>query len=156
MFSGRPVILVVDDEEKIRKLIGEQLEDGGYKVILATSGDDAFEILQGTRHIDLIVTDVRMPDLMNGFDLIERALASRPDLRTIVMSGYTGESIQRAGLADRFLQKPFTLSYRADDAQCEGFDPRTSGPIQKSCLTRPPGQRAPNSMAIPEVSDGPT
>jgi len=109
MFRGRSVILVVDDEEKIRKLIGEQLEDGGYEVILATNGDDAFEILQGTPHIDLIVTDVRMPGVMNGFDLIERALASRPDLRTIVMSGYTGDSIQRIGLADRFLQKPFTF-----------------------------------------------
>lgn len=109
MLRGRSVILVVDDEEKIRKLIGEQLEDGGYEVILATSGDDAFQILQGTPHIDLIVTDVRMPGVMNGFDLIEQALASRPDLRTIVMSGYTGESIQRIGLADCFLQKPFTL-----------------------------------------------
>lgn len=109
MFRGRSVILIVDDEEKIRKLIGEHLQDEGYEVILAVSGDDAVEILQGTPNIDLIVTDVRMPGVMNGFDLLERALASRPDLRTIVMSGYTGESIQRTGLADRFLQKPFTL-----------------------------------------------
>ncbi len=109
MSRDRSVILVVDDEERIRKLIGEQLEDEGYEVMLAANGDDAFEILQGTSRIDLIVTDVRMPGAMNGFDLIERALASRPDLRTIIMSGYTGESTQRTGLADRFLQKPFTL-----------------------------------------------
>ncbi len=82
-------------------MIGEQLEDEGYEVMLAANGDDAFEILQGTSRIDLIVTDVRMPGAMNGFDLIERALASRPDLRTIIMSGYTGET-PTSGLADRF------------------------------------------------------
>jgi CheY-like chemotaxis protein len=110
MSRDRSIILVVDDEERIRKLIGEQLEGEGYEVILAATGDDAFEILQGTPCIDLIVTDVRMPGAMNGFDLIERALASRPDLRTIIMSGYTGERTKRTGIADRFLQKPFTLS----------------------------------------------
>jgi CheY-like chemotaxis protein len=108
MSRRRSVILVVDDEEKILTLIGEQLEGEGYDVILASSGDDAFDILKGTSRIDLIVTDVRMPGVMNGFDLIERATAGRPDLRTIVMSGYSGESA-RAGLADCFLRKPFTF-----------------------------------------------
>ncbi len=109
MVGGRSVILVVDDEERIRKLIGEQLEDSGYQVLLAACGDDAFMILQNAPHIDLIVTDVRMPGALNGFDLIERALANRPALRTIIMSGYVGENTFRAGIADHFLQKPFTL-----------------------------------------------
>jgi CheY-like chemotaxis protein len=109
MSRDRWVILVVDDEERIRTLIGDQLETVGYEVILAASGDDAFKILQGVTCIDLIVTDVRMPGAINGFDLVQKALADRPHLRTIIISGYTGENIQRAGLADRFLQKPFTL-----------------------------------------------
>ncbi|RYF24254.1 MAG: response regulator [Oxalobacteraceae bacterium] len=109
MSRDRWVILVVDDEERIRTLIGDQLETVGYEVILAASGDDAFKILQGVTCIDLIVTDVRMPGAINGFNLVQKALADRPHLRTIIISGYTGESIQRAGLADRFLQKPFTL-----------------------------------------------
>lgn len=108
MFRRRSVILVVDDEEKIRKLIGDQLAEEGYQVIFAVSGDDAFRILKSTVHVDLIVTDVRMPGVMNGFDLIEQALARRPDLRTIVMSGYTGEEARHPMLADRFIQKPFT------------------------------------------------
>jgi CheY-like chemotaxis protein len=109
MSRDRSVILVVDDEEKIRNLIGDQLEAVGYEVILAASGDDAFEILQETLRIDLIVTDVKMPGAINGFDLVQKALASRPHLRTIIISGYTGESTQRTGHADRFIQKPFTL-----------------------------------------------
>jgi CheY-like chemotaxis protein len=109
MSRDRSVILVVDDEEKIRNLIGDQLEAVGYEVILAASGDDAFEILQETLRIDLIVTDVKMPGAINGFDLVQKALASRPHLRTIIISGYTGESTQRTGQADRFIQKPFTL-----------------------------------------------
>jgi CheY-like chemotaxis protein len=109
MSRDRWVILVVDDEERIRTLIGDQLETVGYEVILAASGDDAFKILQGVTRIDLIVTDVRMRGALNGFDLVQKALADRPHLRTIITSGYTGESIQRTGLADRFLQKPFTL-----------------------------------------------
>ena len=109
MSRDRSLILVVDDEERIRKLISELLEGEGYEVIQAASGDDAFTILQDTPRISLIVTDVRMPGAMNGFDLIERALARRPDLRTIIMSGYTGERTRRRGLADRFLEKPFTL-----------------------------------------------
>ena len=109
MSRDRWVILVVDDEERIRTLIGDQLETVGYEVILAASGDDAFKMVQGVTRIDLIVTDVRMPGAINGFDLVRKALADRPHLRTIIISGYTGESIQRTGLADRFLQKPFTL-----------------------------------------------
>lgn len=109
MSRDRWVILVVDDEERIRTLIGDQLETVGYEVILAASGDDAFKILRGVTCIDLIVTDVRMPGAINGFNLVQKALADRPHLRTIIISGYTGENIQRAGLADRFLQKPFTL-----------------------------------------------
>jgi CheY-like chemotaxis protein len=63
----------------------------GYEVILATSGDDAFEILQGTPRLELIVTDVRMPDVMNGFDLIELALARHPTPPEDCHVGYTGE-----------------------------------------------------------------
>jgi CheY-like chemotaxis protein len=109
MFLKVPVILVVDDEERIRNVIGDLLMEGGYEVILAGSGDEAFEILAKVSHVDLIVTDVRMPGTINGFDLIERALACRPEMRTIVMSGYPGQDAHRVALADRFLQKPFTL-----------------------------------------------
>jgi len=109
MLGGRSVILVVDDEERIRNIIGEQLLEDGYEVLLATDGDKAWEALQGDIVIDLILTDVRMPGSINGIDLIEKALANRPSLRSIIMSGYTNEAAKRVKVADTFIQKPFSL-----------------------------------------------
>lgn len=107
----RPIVLVVDDEERIRSMIGELLTDGGYNVLLASSGDVAYDIVQATPIIDLIVTDVRMPGLLNGFDLLEQVHARRPGIRAIVMSGFTGEANTRFGLAQRYLRKPFTMTF---------------------------------------------
>lgn len=109
MIDRQFVILVVDDEEPIRILIGNELEERGFEVILASSGDHAVEVLGAARHVDLIVTDVRMPGARNGFDLIEEALVASPSLRTIVISGYSDEIEKRSGVADRFLLKPFTM-----------------------------------------------
>jgi len=102
-------VLVVDDEERIRQVICELLKDAGLEVIEAASGDEGWTLMQDNADIDLLLTDVRMPGTMNGFDLVAAALAHRPALRTIVMSGYAGESIGRPMQADLFLQKPFTL-----------------------------------------------
>ena len=104
------LILIVDDEERIRAMIGEHLEEKGFQTILASSGDDAIEHVRNFPLIDLIVTDVRMPGTLNGFDLVEQASASRPGIRTMIMSGYTDEAGNRAHVADRFLAKPFTMA----------------------------------------------
>jgi YesN/AraC family two-component response regulator len=79
-------------------------------VVQASSGDEAWRLMQDNADIDLLLTDVRMPGTMNGFDLVEAALAYRPTLQTIVMSGYTGKALNRTMRADLFLQKPFTLA----------------------------------------------
>lgn len=105
------VILVVDDEPMIRSLIRQELTESGYEVFEAGNGDEALGIVESTSNIDLILTDVRMPGRLNGFDLIERVLASYPRMRVIVMSGYTGQASTRFGLADRYLRKPFTMSF---------------------------------------------
>lgn len=109
MDSRRFVVLVVDDEDRIRSMIGEQLSDDGYDVILAPNGDAALEILQSDALIDLIITDVRMPGKLNGFDLVAEAGRLRPFLRTIIMSGYSLEAGRLMSGADRFLAKPFTM-----------------------------------------------
>ncbi|MDD1453113.1 response regulator [Sphingomonas sp. H160509] len=104
-------ILVVDDEERIRSIIGEHLDECGFKTVLACNGDDALLLVKRCPEIDLIITDVKMPGILNGFDFIESALASRPTLRTIIMSGFTDEAETRRHVAQRFLIKPFTMSY---------------------------------------------
>lgn len=117
MTGYRSTILVVDDEERIRTMIGEHLDDCGFKTVLACNGDNAFLLVQKTLEIDLIITDVRMPGILNGFDLIERTLATRPGLRTIVMSGFTDEAEARQHIANRFLVKPFTMTF-LENAVC--------------------------------------
>jgi DNA-binding NtrC family response regulator len=106
----RYVVLVVDDEERVRQVICERLEDAGLQVIEASSGDEAWTLVQTNVEIDLILTDVRMPGTMNGFDLVDAALASRPTLKTILMSGYGGEAFNRTIQAGLFLPKPFTMA----------------------------------------------
>lgn len=103
-------ILLVEDDNVIRMLVNEYLEEFGYRVVVVASGDDALPILVNNKEIDLIITDVRMPGKLNGFDLIEEASRLRPTLKTIVMSGQTGETNNRADVADRFIAKPFTVN----------------------------------------------
>lgn len=103
-------ILLVEDDNVIRMLVNEYLEEFGYRVVVVASGDDALPILVNNKEIDLLITDVRMPGKLNGFDLIEEASRLSPTLKTIVMSGHTGETNNRADVADRFIAKPFTVN----------------------------------------------
>ena len=108
---GAETILLVEDEDEIRNLLREMLEDRGYQVIHATSGDDALRIFQERKlRIDLLLTDVVMPR-MGGRELAEQLRMRQSDLKVLFMSGYTGaatdlESLHSPDLA--FLPKPFT------------------------------------------------
>ncbi len=108
---GAETILLVEDEEEIRNLLREMLEERGYQVIHATSGDDALRIYQERKPvIDLLLTDVVMPR-MGGRELAEQLRMRQNDLKVLFMSGYTGaatdlESLHSPDLA--FLPKPFT------------------------------------------------
>jgi signal transduction histidine kinase/ActR/RegA family two-component response regulator len=109
--SGSEHILVVEDEASVRQMVVASLEDVGYQVIETAAPAEALSIAgQHEIPIDLLVTDVVMPD-MNGVDLAERIQAARPDLRTLFISGYSQQDIKRRGAASVFkdlLTKPFT------------------------------------------------
>ncbi|GAA3693781.1 hypothetical protein GCM10022268_00820 [Sphingomonas cynarae] len=109
MTAPRCVVLVVDDEKTIIILLREALAQMGYDVITADSGDAALPIVASAVMIDVIVTDVVMPGKANGFDLIEQAKILRPGIHTIAMSGYVAKHGDKIGLADHFIQKPFTI-----------------------------------------------
>jgi PAS domain S-box-containing protein len=109
---GTGTVLVVEDEEFLRKGIAEFLGSLGYTVLMASSGEEALVLASEQEHIDLLLTDVVMPK-MSGRELSEILRARRPGLKVIHMSGYTDDALLLNG-SDRphvtFLQKPFGLA----------------------------------------------
>ncbi len=108
---GSETVLVVEDQEEVRKLTKRVLEARGYTVLAARNGAEALEIVgQHATQIHLMITDVVMPG-MNGRELARLACARRSDLKVLYVSGYTGEAVLQHRLLEpgvAFLQKPFT------------------------------------------------
>jgi len=101
-------ILIADDEPMMRNLVLKILESEGYQISLASSGDEALEMLKADK-FDLLLTDVKMPG-MNGFDLLRKVKENWPDMAVIIMTGYGDAfTIKEALLngADEYLSKPF-------------------------------------------------
>ena len=86
MVSEDQVILVVDDEEGLREGLSKLLEDEGYIVVCAESGEQALEVLQH-KHVDLILTDMRMPGI-SGIDLLKKVREKHGDIGVIILTGY--------------------------------------------------------------------
>jgi PAS domain S-box-containing protein len=108
--AGRETVLVVEDEEALRRVAERILVRDGYTVIVAGSGAEALTLAQDTKPIDVIATDVVMPGL-GGRDLVRRLLAMHPDAKVLFMSGYTDDAVLRHGIPEpgtAFLQKPFS------------------------------------------------
>lgn len=108
--SGRETVLLVDDDDIVRATIGEMLEDLGYTVVEAPSGEQALALLQHGK-IDLLFTDVVMPGALSGPKLAEEAKKLDPALRVLFTSGYTENAIVHHGQLDpgiELLSKPFT------------------------------------------------
>jgi two-component system cell cycle sensor histidine kinase/response regulator CckA len=107
---GSATILLVEDEESMRKLTRHLLEGPGYRVLEACDGAEAIELARQNNDIQLLLTDVVMPRL-SGPGLAERIKASNPQIEVIYMSGYTDELLVRHGALGQgitFLEKPFT------------------------------------------------
>jgi hypothetical protein len=109
--AGDETLLVVEDEESVRRLAVLALREHGYRVLEACNGAEALRITGShDGHIDLVVTDVVMP-VMGGRQLVEALKPLRSDLRILYVSGYTDDDVVRHGVqrADvAFLQKPYT------------------------------------------------
>lgn len=108
-------ILVVEDEERVRAYSVEALKELGYNVLSAPSGSQALKIIAENSAIDLLFTDIVMPE-MNGRELSERALTLRPALKVLFTTGYTRNAVVHNGVLDpgtAFLQKPFTVDQLA-------------------------------------------
>jgi CheY-like chemotaxis protein len=95
-------VLLVDDEAVVRELVERILDDAGYAVLVASGGAAALELLAGTARIDLLLTDVVMPE-MDGLELARRALALRPCLPVLFTSGFS----EPRPPAEQLIEKPF-------------------------------------------------
>jgi PAS domain S-box-containing protein len=107
---GNETILVVEDEEAVRKLVVRNLQSMGYRVIEAADAVQAAELLRGDEPIDLLFTDVVLPGGMTGRQLADEARALRPDMQVLFTSGYTQNSIVHQGKLDtgvHLLSKPY-------------------------------------------------
>jgi PAS domain S-box-containing protein len=104
-------ILLVEDDDGVRKVTRQMLERAGYFVLEARQGEEGLLAFQRKRGaIDLVLTDVVMPT-MTGRTLVDRLLKLRPGMRALYMSGYAADTIIRrggAGEGEPFLAKPFT------------------------------------------------
>jgi two-component system, cell cycle sensor histidine kinase and response regulator CckA len=108
---GGETLLVVDDEEMVRRLAARILLGEGFHVLEAGGGDEAIRVLQrSAQRVDLVVTDVAMPGL-GGRQLGETIFRCWPHVRVLFMSGFPAYRILHEGTLDPaspFLQKPFT------------------------------------------------
>ena len=105
------IILVVEDDEHVRNMTVAMLRDIGYVVVHASKPSEALEKIRTLPRIDLLFTDVVMPE-MNGRHLADKAIAMRPGLKVIFATGYTQNAIVHNGILDPgtdLLVKPFSL-----------------------------------------------
>jgi PAS domain S-box-containing protein len=110
--GGKETILLVEDEEPVRSLARAVLEQKGYHIIEAASGQSALELWQQHRNtIDLLLTDMVMPGGVSGQELAAQLRAEKPGLKIIYSSGYTDEMLgENSPLRDNpnFMEKPFS------------------------------------------------
>jgi len=114
--SGAGTILLVEDEDAVRIFAARALRNKGYTVLEAQSGEGALDVLRDTQALTLLITDMVMPG-MDGATLARLARVERPDLRVIMISGYS-EDTARGDILDQphihFLPKPFSLKRLAE------------------------------------------
>jgi len=108
---GSETVLVVEDDQTLREITVTLLKDGGYRVLEAKDSQDALRSIAASQvEIDLVLTDAVMPG-KSGPELVEQLRESHPKLRSLFMSGYTGDLVALRGVVMQqasFLEKPFT------------------------------------------------
>ena len=107
-------ILVVEDEERVRKLAARYLRDMGYDVLLAENGEKAIAVLQSESAIDLVFSDIAMPGKIDGDALCRWVQAQRPEIKVLLTTGLRSTEIRRRAAENELplpigLRKPYTM-----------------------------------------------
>jgi len=113
--GNNEIVLVVEDEDMVRMLVMEVLNDLGYRGLEAADGPSALRILQSSQRIDLLVTDIGLPE-MNGRQVADAARARRSNLKVLFMTGYAESAASNEFLETgmQIISKPFTMDKLAD------------------------------------------
>jgi PAS domain S-box-containing protein len=129
--GGNETILVVEDEAAVRELVCDILEGQGYQVLVAASGVKALQVwAEHQSKVDLVITDLVMPEGINGRELAEELWKERPNLKVIFSSGYSADVIG----------KEFTLKEGSIHLQ-KPYQPKALAKVVRDCLD-PNGGRA--------------
>jgi CheY-like chemotaxis protein len=118
--DAQDVVLVVEDEPVILMVLTDYLSGQGYRVLQAENGEQAFEILASKPHLDMLITDFRLPGGISGVQIAEPAVKLRPDLKVIFISGYPQEIRETGSLITSkapILEKPFDLDVLQEKIQ---------------------------------------
>jgi two-component system, cell cycle sensor histidine kinase and response regulator CckA len=107
----RPVVLLVEDDDPVRELIGRALRANGFEVVAAASGEEALD-LELAGGVDLLLSDVLLPN-RNGFEVANQIRARSPHIPVVFMSGYYEQAVAEAAqfdISSTILQKPFAVA----------------------------------------------
>lgn len=102
------LVLLVEDDPSVRRVVRQQLVDLGYPVIEAENGVQGLEMIEQIADIAIVVSDVIMPGGINGRQLAAAVRRDHPHMRIVLMSGYTDEDDDGATRELPLLAKPFT------------------------------------------------
>ena len=104
-------VLVVDDEEPIRKFVDRVMREAGYRTVVAADGAEALEIASKQDSLDIVVTDVLMPE-MTGDELARRLRQNQPSLKVLYLTGYSDHLFKEKVLLwedEAYLDKPCSI-----------------------------------------------
>jgi CheY-like chemotaxis protein len=108
----RPLrVLIVDDEEPVRKFVERVLRDAGYETVTATDGIEASELAQRSETFDILVTDLMMPGI-SGDELARRLRQNDPTLKVVYLTGYSDRLFMEKTTLwqdEAFLEKPCSV-----------------------------------------------
>jgi len=131
------IILLIEDEDSVREFTTKALKRKGFNVIEASIGSQALKIIsEESQHIDLIITDVVIPEI-SGPEIVKEALIHRPDIHVIFISGYAEDTFLKnddINVGDfHFLPKPFTLNELGNKVQSVLYNKKQLRSKAKSC-----------------------
>jgi CheY-like chemotaxis protein len=108
--GGRKTILLVEDDEQVRSVTRFILTQLGYDVLEAQGGPEALDMLEKGSRVDMLLTDVGLPDGINGAELVKRVRKYQPGLPTLLVSAYDDETLEEFGtntVDASLLRKPY-------------------------------------------------